>query len=243
MKKYVLIPFLFVLFSCSTSTKAEIVLPQPVTEQEEYLFQFVEPYERENDFHWTKKINSDWAEFIFLNKINWWFSADQLVDFNSYSVDDLRYFENLLNDYQNEIINPIADCLNINIYGSYLNDEYLPKACPFFYYNLLEEENDYYPEDYRSRHEKEYQIYTATNQSTLDWYLDHSKWVCSNLTNNSLDIQSFVNRLFFDSFVLNEELYKDTSNIQWMVAKSAIHHMCPENKTKFYSAITTLPQN
>ncbi len=237
MKKYVLIPFFFVLFSCST--KAEVVLPQPVTEQEEYLFHFVEPYETEDDIWWTKKINSDWAEFIFLNKIMW-ISVDQ-VDFNLYSVDDLRYFEKLLNDYQNEIINPIADCLNINMYGSYLNDEYLPKACPFFYYNLLEE-NDYY-QDYRSRHEEKYQIYKYTNQFVLDWYLDHSKWVCNNLDNNSLDIQSFVNRLFFDSFVSDQEFYKDVSNIQWMVARSAIHHMCPENKQKFYFQIVTLKQN
>jgi len=239
MKKYILIPFLFVLFSCST--KAEIVLPQPVTEQEEYLFYFVEPYERENDFWWTKKIDSDWAEFILLNKINWWNNVDQLVDFNLYSVDDLKYFENLLNDYQNEIINPIADCLDINIYGSSINDHYLPKACPFFYYNLLE--NDFYFGDYSSRHGKNYEIYKHTNQSTLDWYLDHSKWVCNNLTNNSLDIQAFVNRLFFNSFVSNQEFYKDTSNIQWMVAKSAIHHMCPENKFSFYSQITNLKQN
>jgi hypothetical protein len=237
MKKKLLIvlAFVFILSSCTNDQP----LPAAKTEQEKYLTNFVQPDNREDgSIYWRstyKYRDSHWAKFVWhIYTYGSTFGEDKL-DFNSYSLEELYYFEALLGDYQDELVNPIAHCLGVDL----MEYSWMPKSCPYFNYYPVEDSDS---PDYSSIFIG-FDTYGYSSKWTLDFYLEHSQWVCLNLSNNSFNTQAFVNRLFFDSFTSSDPLNKDTSNLQWLLAKSAIKHMCPENRIKFYSAISVLPQN
>jgi hypothetical protein len=238
MKKKLLIVsvFVFILSSCTTNQP----LAQAKTEQEKYLLDFVKPYNNDDgSVSWRQTYrykDSHWAEFVWnIYTYGNAFGEDK-VNFNDYSLEELYYFKFLLDDYQHELVNPIAHCLGVDL----MEYSWMPKACPYFDYYPVEDLDSpgYYNSIFIG-----FDTYGYSSKWTLDFYLEHSQWVCQNLSNDSFNAQAFVNRLFFDSFTSSDSLNKDTSNLQWLLAKSAIKHMCPENKIKFYSTISVLPQN
>ncbi len=236
MKKFLLLPFV-VLFSLSLSSCSNVdmqPLPTYTTEQEEFIFQDLNFY---NDKE-TGKVyvsyneNSDWSKFVqnlyFIIPESNTITALPYKIYNSineYTLEDLQYLKEIFHKYENHIVNPVRDC--VASFG-YMY-EYAENRCPYatITYNDREE-----PRPYKKDWWQKYFSRPDFN-TTVKWYLDHSKWFCAAAISKELTLDYFSD-LSFKSLDSND-LYSDDYTIRMQLQNSALEFICPQAKPFVYS--------